>query len=190
MSNMQSFVRTFENEFLLRIVLAIGLLFACSQITIPLHPVPITLQTIGVVLIGLTYKPSEAFLSHAIFLGMGAVGLPMFAGFTGGLPILLGTTGGYLVGFMVAATVMAYLNQTLFVKHNWVTAMLNSMVGLAVIFAMGVAWLSSLIGFENAIKFGLIPFILPGILKNVVLVSLLSTMKPLWLRTSQDDDQA
>src|SRR3990167_9654210 len=76
----------------------VALLFAASQVEIPLYPVPVNLQTVVVMLIGLTYTPRRALESHLIWLGLAAVGLPVLSGFGGGLPHFTGPTAGYLVG--------------------------------------------------------------------------------------------
>lgn len=183
---LRQFVHHVEASSALRIALGVGLLFICSQLTIPLPFVPITMQTIAVLFIGLTYSSREAFLAHGVFLGGSALGLPMLAKFSGGAAVFAGTTGGYLIGFIVAATAIAFLREQLCKNElNWKMAALFSFLGMGIIFLLGIAWLSYLIGFESAVKYGLMPFILPGILKNVILVSLLAAFKPLWHKASQ-----
>ena len=88
------------------------LLFAASQIEIPLQPVPITLQTVAVMLIGLTYTPRRALESLLIWLGFAAAGFPVLTGFNGGFAYLTGSTFGYLLGFVMSAYVMATLKKT------------------------------------------------------------------------------
>lgn len=189
MQNVQSIIRAFENTFILKVLFAVGLIFACSQITIPLLYVPVTLQTIAIILIGLTYTPREAFASVGLYLSLGAMGLPMFASFSSGMGILTGTTAGYLTGFLVAAPAMAFMKDKFFKKDNWLTAGLNSIIGMTIIFFLGISWLSYLIGFEAAIVHGLLPFILPGLLKNAMTVTLLFTLKPIWFKLSNKNDK-
>ena len=146
------------------ITLGIVLLWALSQISIPLYPVPITLQTVGVLAIGLLYKQREAVLSVLIYLSLGALGLPMFANFAGGGLILVGPTGGYLVGFLVSVLMMTTFSEL--IKHkSFFFLMLNCFLGTMATLACGIVWLSTFVGFNQAIALGLLPFIIPGLIK-------------------------
>ncbi|MBA3814678.1 MAG: biotin transporter BioY [Alphaproteobacteria bacterium] len=142
----------------------VALLFAASQAEIPLKPVPITLQTVAVMLIGLTYTPRRAVESHLMWIGLGAVGLPVFSGFAGGLPHLAGPTAGYMGGFVIAAFLMATFKKKLPLK-NWFSDFLLCVMGTAIVITCGVLWLSQLIGFSSAVTHGIVPFILPGVVK-------------------------
>ncbi len=152
----------------MKIALGVLVLFAASQIAIPLEPVPITMQTVGVMLIGLLYARRSAVLTVLIYTALGAVGLPMFRGFAGGFQHLSGTTAGYIVGFAVSVYVMAILRERFGMQSFW-GILLNCTVGTMIVFACGVTWLASLIGIDNAITFGIIPFIVPGAAKAILL---------------------
>lgn len=152
------------------------LLFAASQIEIPLHPVPITLQTVAVMLIGLTYSPRRAVEALLLWIGLGVLGFPMFCGFSGGAHILVGPTAGYIVGFVIAAYFMAMLKEK-FSLSSWRTDVLLCLMGTVIIYAFGVLWLSQLIGFSNALGHGLLPFILPGIVKAGLLCTGLKILR-------------
>src|SRR5829696_7645933 len=78
---------------------------AAAQITIPLSPVPFTLQVLAVILSGLLLGVRHGALAQAVYVLVGAIGVPVFAGFKGGLGILLGPTGGYLISYPIAAAV-------------------------------------------------------------------------------------
>lgn len=144
------------------------LLFLTTQIIIPLEPVPITLQTVGVLLIGLTFTRKIAIQSVMLYLALGLVGVPVFTHFSGGFYKLMGPTGGYLVGFLLAVICMTGLRQYLDNNNGFYIA-LNCLMGTLVIFCCGIGWLSYLIGFDAAIKGGLMPFIFSGCLKIAVL---------------------
>ncbi len=144
------------------------LLFLTTQIIIPLEPVPITLQTVGIMLIGLTFTRKIAIQSVMLYLALGLAGLPMFTHFSGGFSKLMGPSGGYLVGFLMAVLCMTMLRKYWDSKNGFYIA-LNCLIGTLVIFCCGIGWLSHLIGFEAAIKGGLMPFIIPGGIKIVVL---------------------
>ena len=87
---------------------------ALAQIAIPLpgNPVPVTLQVLGVLLAGLLLPPAQALASQAIYVALGAVGLPVFAGGRGGFHVLIGPTGGYLWGFILGAYLAARLSSS------------------------------------------------------------------------------
>ena len=160
----------------LQLLLGVILLFACSQIQIPLKPVPITLHTLAVMLIGLTYKPKQAFEVVFAYLLLGAAGAPVFHGFSGGYAHLFGPTGGYFAGFLVAAPLTAWLFSK-FTQKTWGTIFASCAVGQTIIYVFGVSWLTKFIGFEPALKAGVLPFILPGIIKTVILASIIRTLR-------------
>lgn len=144
------------------------LLFLTTQIIIPLEPVPITLQTVGVLLIGLTFTRKIALQSVALYLALGLAGVPVFTHFSGGLYKFMGPTGGYLIGFFIAVLCMTTLRKYLDNKNGFYIA-LNCLVGTLVMYSFGIAWLTHLIGFDAAIKGGLMPFILSGCVKIAIL---------------------
>lgn len=152
------------------------LIFLCTQISIPLQPVPITLQTLGVMVVGLTFERRAALNAIFLYLTLGAVGLPIFSEFSGGFIHIIGPTGGYLMGFAVAIMVMGFF-RSIFTQRNIGLNVMNCLLGSAVIYIFGVSWLSRFIGFEMALKGGFYPFILPGIIKAVLLSFILRYLK-------------
>jgi biotin transport system substrate-specific component len=144
-----------------------------SRVAIPLpfSPVPVTGQTLAVLLIGTLLGSRRGALCLLLYLGEGAVGLPVFAGGKAGLPHLLGPTGGYLIGFVASAFVTGRL-----AERGWdrrVTTTLAAMLlGNGVIYAFGSLWLAGFVGAERALALGLLPFI-PGDLFKVVLAAAL-----------------
>lgn len=148
----------------------VALLFAASQVEIPLKPVPINLQTVAVMLIGLTYTPRRALEALLIWLGLAAAGLPVLTGFSGGLLYMGGPTLGYLVGFVVSSFLMATLKQK-YALASWKADMGLCIVGTLVLYTCGVSWLTYLFGLSNALAFGVLPFIVPGIIKAGLLCS-------------------
>lgn len=152
------------------------LLFAASQVEIPLKPVPITLQTVAVMLIGLTYTPRRAVESHLIWLGLGAAGFPVFSGFAGGFLHLMGPTAGYMAGFVMAVFLMATFREK-FSLNSWISDVLLCLMGTLIIFSAGVAWLSQLMGIEQAFIHGVLPFIIPGLVKAGLLCTALQILR-------------
>jgi biotin transport system substrate-specific component len=141
------------------VVLGTMLLAISAQIQVPFWPVPMTMQTFMVLIIGATYGWRLGGMTVAAYLVEGAVGLPVFAQFSAGAHVLVGPTAGYLAGFVAAAMLTGYLAERGF-GRNLATALISFAAGTVVIFVFGLAWLSSLIGIEGAITHGLMPFIL------------------------------
>lgn len=148
-----------------------GLLTVSAKVQIPFYPVPVTLQTFVLLVLGMAYGLRLATATAASYLGAGLAGAPVFAGAGAGWAYVSGPTGGYLAGFVLAMALMGALGD-----RGWgrgLAGMLGPMLlGTAVIFACGVAWLSSLIGWEKALAGGLYPFI-PGEAAKIVLATLL-----------------
>lgn len=157
-----------KNKDLILTLMGIALMFVCAQCSIPLRPVPITLQTVGVLLIGLTYTPSQAFYSLGGYIALGALGAPVFSNFHGGFHILMSPRGGYIFGWFFAAIAMAFLARKLPSKAWW-GFMVNSFLGSVIIYACGISWLAHFIGWHQAWMLGFMPFIIPGIIKTFLL---------------------
>jgi biotin transport system substrate-specific component len=152
------------------------LLFLCAQISVPLEPVPVTLQTVAVLIIGLTFNKAEALKSIWLYLAMGALGLPVFANFMGGFSILVGPRGGFLFGFMASIWVMCSLRERL-TNVDTQKLLLIGLVGSAVVYTLGVPWLSMFIGWKAAVAAGFMPFILPGLVKSVIVAAAIGYLK-------------
>jgi biotin transport system substrate-specific component len=158
------------------VVGGIILMTLLSQIAIPLQPVPVSLQTVGVLLIGLTYAPRAALFSQLGFLALGAAGLPVFANFSGGAHTLVGPTAGYLMAFPIAAFVMASLRTHYNLQSKGALFAL-AFLGQTITYLVGVAWLASLVGVHKALVAGFLPFILPGVAKTVITAALVTYLR-------------
>jgi len=168
-----------KNNFWTELLVVFGgvaLLYAASQIEIPLHPVPITLQTVAVMLIGLTYTPRRAVESHLLWIGLGSIGFPVFAGGGAGFVKVMGPTGGYMAGFVLATYFMAKLKEK-YALNSWKSDALLTVMGTLIVYTCGVMGLSLLIGFKGAIVSGLLPFILPGVVKAGLLCTALQILR-------------
>lgn len=157
----------------LLLFLAVGLLALSSQIRIhlPFTPVPITGQTLSVLLIGATYGARRGASSVFVYLLLGAVGAPFWAGGASGLAALFGPTGGYLVGFLAAAFTMGWLAERHW-DRNFKSAWTLFFLGHSTIFVFGILWLSRFVGFQAAILQGYVPF-LPGEIIKTTLAALI-----------------
>jgi biotin transport system substrate-specific component len=150
-------------------IVVAGSLFmaAMTQISVPFFPVPMTLQTLAVMLIGVTFGFRMAAATIALYLIEGLAGLPVFSNFGFGFAKLIGPTGGYLAGFLVAAAVMGFLADRS-VTRSWSGMFLTLVAGELIIMALGFAWLASLIGADKAWLGGVTPFLLGDALKLVL----------------------
>ena len=152
-----------------RIALFAVVIAICSWLSIP-ATIPFTLQTFGIFLTVAVLGGKRGSLAVLLYLLMGLVGLPVFAGFSGGLGVLLGTTGGYIVGFLLSALVMWGMERFLG-KRRWVLA-LSMLLGLVVCYAFGTIWFLQVyasktgpIGLWTALGWCVFPYIIPDLLK-------------------------
>jgi biotin transport system substrate-specific component len=159
-------------------VLALGgsaLITLCTQISLPLFPVPMTLQTFAVFLIGLTYGWRLGGITVALYLLEGALGLPVFSGGKGGMIVFMGPTAGYLVGFLLAATACGWFAERGF-DRSYFKLLVALLVGNVLLYAPGLLWLGTLIGWDKPVlEYGLYPFIGGDLLKIAMAVILLPT---------------
>ncbi len=173
---MQLAIQYVRNSQLLLTLVGVTLLFLCGQVSIPLQPVPISLQTVAVLIIGLTFAKADALRSIASYLALGALGMPVFANFCGGPAVLMGTNGGYLFGFLVAIWIMCELRERI-VYLGVKEMLLVAFAGNAVIYLFGVLWLSTFVGWDFAVTAGFMPFIIPGLVKSVLVASAVHYIK-------------
>ena len=148
------------------------LLAASAQFKIPLYPVPVTGQTLVVLLIGMTYGPRLGGVTVATYLLQGSLGLPVFAGGAFGIATLLGPTGGYLFGFLAASVVMGFLAERGMGRHI-ISTLIAMMIGNGVIYMMGATWLANFIGVEKSLASGVLPFLYGDALKLIVAAGLM-----------------
>ena len=148
-----------------------ALLVLGSRISIPLpgNPVPFTLQTLAVLLVGGALGLRRGAISTVLFIALGVVGVPVFAESRHGLDVILGATGGYLVGFIVAAALVGRLAELGWDRHIGGSVGMN-LIGTAVIYVVGVPWLAVVLGvpLDKAITLGLLPFLVGDAIKLLV----------------------
>lgn len=138
-----------------------------SQIELPLHPVPLTLQTLGVLLVGAALGWRRGVAALGLYVAAGAAGLPIFSGGGAGLAKLTGPTGGYLLGFVVAAALVGYLAERYALDRSLPGTALAMLLGTAVIYALGLGGLHLSLGLSGSalLTAGLTPFLLGDALK-------------------------
>jgi biotin transport system substrate-specific component len=153
-------------------LLVISLLGSCivalsSQISIPLIPVPITLQSLSVLLIASTLGSKCGTIAIVFYLIEGIIGIPVFAGYSCGIKVIFGPTGGYLLGFIPAVYITASLLEK--AKHRGVLSVFSiALVGEFALLTVGYLQLAYFFGFSKAYAFGIVPFLLGDLLKVTV----------------------
>lgn len=158
------------------VLLATTTLIVCSKITIPLQPVPVTLQTFGVLLIGFGLSRRLATYSVLSYLALGLLGVPVFAGVVAGPAILTGPTAGYLLGFLPAVMIAGYLSERGWGRHYLSTAA-AAVLASACIFICGLSWLASFVGTQQAFQLGLLPFVWPAIAKLIAVTLMVPSLR-------------
>jgi len=171
----------------------IGILAASAWLSVPFYPVPLTMQTLAVLLIGGTLGPALGVSAVAGYLALGALGAPVFHGGLGGVLVLAGPTGGYLLGFLPAVFLMGWAArlaggpgrlgdpagpasaQAVSVPGSYRRLLflaVGAVVASAAIYALGVPWLALFggLGLERAAAVGLVPFLIGDALKAAVAV--------------------
>jgi biotin transport system substrate-specific component len=153
------------------------ILWASAKISVPFWPVPMTLQTGAVVLLAAAYGWRLGAATVVLYLLEGAVGIPVFEGTPAkgiGLAYMVGTTGGYLVGFAVAAAVVGWLAERGF-DRNPVKLFGAMVLGDAIVFAFGLLWLGTVVGWDKPVlAWGLYPFVLGDLMKLALAAALVS----------------
>jgi len=177
------------------------LIAGLAQLSVPLPftPVPITGQTLGVLLVGAALGPGLGVASVGLYLLEGAVGLPFFAARASGAEVLrlASVTGGYLWGFVLAAALVGWLS-----RHGWDRSIRTSisamLLGSIVIYAIGVPWLYQALpatiagepkSLQTALELGLYPFVVGDVIKLFVAAALVPSAWALIGRLSPDDSE-
>jgi biotin transport system substrate-specific component len=163
----------------LAVILATALVAVCARISVPLGitPVPVTMQTFAVLLLGLLFSPGAAFACLALYLMEGAVGLPVFSPHgMGGMAQLLGPTGGYLLSYPFAAALASVLYRR--GRRSFLVALAASGLASMVILAAGSAWLGLLTHLKFSVVFAqsIAPFLLGDAVKVLAATACVSML--------------
>lgn len=144
-----------------------------SQIAIPLPMVPINLAMLAVFIAGGVLGPWAGALSQVVYVLLGAIGLPVFSQFTGGLSIIVGPTGGYIAGYVVAALI------TGFTVQKWCKPLplaLGMVAGLAACYTLGTAWFMVVTG--SALGVALLTCVVPFLIGDAIKIAIAAALSP------------
>lgn len=154
------------------IALGVALVTVCAWISVPVGSIPFTLQTLAVALLGALLGWKRSLAAIAVYILMGLIGIPVFAGFRAGTAALFGATGGYIFGFFFLALVPA-LFKLLPVKNKWARAGIfygAMALGMAVCYFFGTVWF--VLMYECSVGYALamcvVPYLIPDLVKFVV----------------------
>ena len=175
------------------VYIAIGavLIVICSWINIP-TAVPFTLQTFAVFFILMLLGGERGTISILIYILLGAIGVPVFAGFSGGIGILFGNTGGYILGFIFIGLIYTLFTK-IFKKKSIFIKIAALVLGLAICYAFGTIWFMHIymrdsgdIGLHAVLGWGVFPFIIPDLIKMALAVVIAKRIEPV-LRLGDGD---
>ncbi len=178
-------VKTRRNSQVLDLVyISIGaaLIAICSWISIP-TAVPFTLQTFAVFFVLLLLGGERGTIATLIYILLGAIGVPVFAGFSGGIGILFGSTGGYIIGFLFTGLIYMLFSRVF--KKSIVIKIAALVLGLAVCYAFGTAWFMHVymqnngeVGLLTVLGWCVFPFIIPDLIKMALAVVVAKRIEP------------
>ena len=177
MENVKSFKHTRIIKFLLLALIGSIILAISSKIKIPFYPVPMTMQTLVVLIIGVGYGWKLGVVTVVLYLFEGIIGLPVFSGSPEkgiGLVYFTGPTMGYLLGFIIAA----YVSGKFTYNNNVIETFLKLFFATSFIYILGIAWLGSLIGWDKPIfQLGAQPFLLAELFKILIATFAINQIK-------------
>lgn len=158
------------------VVLGTLFLALSSYIEVPMVPVPMTMQTLAVVLVGALYGWRLGGITIAAWLIEGAIGLPVLSGGAAGAHHFVGPTGGYLFAFPVAGALVGWLAERGWNGARPVLAFVAALAGNLACLVLGSAWLATTIGAEQALIHGVTPFLVGAVLKSVLAAAILAVL--------------
>ena len=166
---------------LVYIGLSAALIAICSWIAIPLA-VPITLQTLGVCTVSGIFGAKKGTLSLVIYILLGAIGVPVFSGFKGGIGVLFGATGGYILGFVFTSVIVGIVSDK--TNGNLLKTALSMVAGVLICYIFGTAWFAFIYAKTNTpasigtiLSWCVLPFLLPDAVKIIFAAVLTNRLK-------------
>ncbi|MCR4990354.1 MAG: biotin transporter BioY [Lachnospiraceae bacterium] len=178
----QEMTKRMKTQDIVYIAIGVALTTVCSWINIP-FTVPFTLQTFAVFAVLLLLGGERGTIAILVYVLMGSVGIPVFAGFKGGFGVIFGNTGGYIIGFIF--TGLIYLLFTKLFGQKKFAGIAALVLGLIVCYAFGTAWFMFLymkntgpVGLTTVLSWCVFPFIIPDLAKMAVAYVISKRVKP------------
>ena len=155
------------------LVLGVAFLTASSYVQVPMYPVPMTMQTFAVLAVGAFCGWRLGLATIVAWLALAMLNVPVLSEGKVGLAVFMGATGGYLAAFPIMAIFIGWM-----AERGWtgrtVPAFITLLIAEVICFIMGVGWLSTIVGFDKAIEYGLVPFALGDLVKTVLATAILT----------------
>jgi biotin transport system substrate-specific component len=155
------------------LVLGVAFLTASSYVQVPMYPVPMTMQTFAVLAVGAFCGWRLGLATIIAWLALAMLNIPVLSEGKVGLAVFMGTTGGYLAAFPLMAIFIGWM-----AERGWtsrvVPAFLTLLAADVFCFVLGVTWLGTIVGFDKAIEYGLVPFALGDLVKTVLATAILT----------------
>ncbi|MFR8725878.1 MAG: biotin transporter BioY [Mediterraneibacter faecis] len=163
-------IRT-KQMVLIALMTAVTCVLGPLSIPLPFSPVPISLTNFAIFLAIFVLGMKSETISFIIYLLLGAIGVPVFSSFRGGLQVLAGPTGGYLIGFIFLALIMGFALEHF--DRKLVPTIIGMIIGMAVCYAFGTVWLAKLLSlsFKEGLMMGVIPY-LPGDAAKIIIAAI------------------
>ena len=163
-------IRT-KQMVLIALMTAVTCVLGPLSIPLPFSPVPISLTNFAIFLAIFILGMKNGTISFIIYLLLGAVGVPVFSSFRGGLQVLAGPTGGYLIGFIFLALIMGFALDHF--DRKLVPTIIGMIIGMAVCYAFGTVWIAKLLSlsFKEGLMMGVIPY-LPGDAAKIIIAAI------------------
>ena len=162
-----------------------GILALASQIAVPMVPVPITLQTLAITMIGVLYGWRLGTLTVLAWLGEAMIGLPVLANGAGGMASFVGPTAGYLAAFPLVAAIAGALAARGWTGERVLASFSAHLLANIACLAIGGAWLMALIGVEQGFALGVTPFIIGAVLKSALAAAVLMAIGRVMVGTTK-----
>ncbi len=161
-----------QQTLLKRVLMVLGGSLAialAAQVSVPMLPVPMTLQTLAILMVGLTFGARMGAATLLVYLGQGAMGLPVFANGGAGLPYMMGPTGGFLLGFVAMAWIAGFASDRGWTR-SVVGAVATALIASAVIYLPGLAWPAIALGksVPELVSGWMLPFLAGDAVKSVL----------------------
>lgn len=170
-----------------------ALVAVLAQVAVPLWPVPVTGQTLAVLLVGASLGAARGAASLALYAVLGGLGLPIYSDASSGWSVLIGPTGGYIIGFIASAAIVGWAAERSW-DRGWYKPIITFIGGSLVVFAFGLPWLAIALGqfglpndLQSVLIAGFYPFLIGGLIKAAIAAALLPALWAAAERTPRTD---